>query len=207
MEKGVCFETEVRWSVKDKNIVFINWGWKVNNTHHLPPKTLATRLLPTPPPSPTSMDYPFPTLGSPVVKSLWVCLFVCLFRSRRLIVMSLILLSKIGSIFEDPGNFWMMHEYCRVRFRLCVHKKQTILETRKDTNRVKASKPFSVILSVFRLYALFWFYLFVCLFLLPRQILPESLHQYALWKKRDQRQKNVMHLPEGPLMRSSQVLS
>lgn len=69
--------------------------------------------------------------------------------------MSLILLSKIGSIFEDPGNFWMMREYCCVRFGLCVHKKQTILETRKDTNRVKASKPFSVILSVFRLYALF----------------------------------------------------
>ena len=153
------------------------------------------------------MDYPIPSLGSPFVKSLWVCLFVCLFRSRRLIVMSLVLLSKIGSNFEDPGNFCMMREYCRVRFRLCVHKKQTTLETRKGTNRVKASKQFSVILSVFRLYTLFWFYLIVCLFLLPRQILPESLHQFALWKKRDQRQKNVMHLPEGPLMRSSQVLS
>ena len=70
--------------------------------------------------------------------------------------MSLILLSKIGSIFEDPGNFCMMREYCGVRFRfnMCPQK-TTILETRKDTNRVKASKQFSVILSVFRLYALF----------------------------------------------------
>lgn len=49
--------------------------------------------------------------------------------------MSLILLSKIGSIFEDPGNFCMMREYCPVRFRLWCPEtnKQTIKQGKTQT--------------------------------------------------------------------------